>query len=141
MKKAWPVLLIGAVLLLGGGVYVVTQHLSGNYLRDQEKNQEVAGGSCKGRPSDAVYKVQIKNDKVYPEHTQASQCSTLIIGNYDDRVRKIAFGQHDHHQTYNGVTEKILTRNQSLSVVLAAKGHYMFHDHNQDEVIGDVTID
>lgn len=42
----------------------------------------------------------------------------LTIVNAGDRVRKMAFGIHDHHQSYNGVTEKLLKQGEQLTITL-----------------------
>lgn len=82
-----------------------------------------------------THRVVVENNKVMPEHTVAKLCDTLIITNKDANERLMAFGQHDKHMSYNGVSEKFLRHNQSLEVVLITSGDYLFHDH-EDEAVG-----
>lgn len=82
-----------------------------------------------------THHVVIEGGKVSPEHTAARLCDRLIITNLDGNERLIAFGQHDKHVSYNGVSEKFLRQNQSFEVELIFPGNYLFHDH-EDESVG-----
>lgn len=87
-----------------------------------------------------VHLVSIRNDTATPQHTQAKLCDALTITNSDNRLLLIAFGPHEHHQPYDGVTERMLTNNQSLTITLNKAGTYTFHDHLQDKVKGVFTV-
>ncbi len=93
---------------------------------------------CTG--SHAVHKFVIQNDKMVPAHTKAARCDTLIITNMDDRPRIIAFGKHDKHVAYDGVTERYLSPEGEFDVTLIQPGTFLFHDHNQEEVAGTFTV-
>jgi plastocyanin len=88
----------------------------------------------------AGHTVEIKDGKVIPQYLDAKVCDKLTIINRDDRLRLIAFGVHDDHIYYNGITEKVLKKDQSLSVTLNQTGVYLFHDHIQDEVQGQFNV-
>lgn len=87
-----------------------------------------------------VHQVIIKNDKVVPEHTDAKRCDTLTITNTDDVPRIIAFGPHEHHVAYDGVTERYETQNGRFTVTLVQPGTFRFHDHENDAVQGTFTV-
>jgi hypothetical protein len=84
--------------------------------------------------------VTIAHNQVAPYNTHARVCDQLTITNADQRIRLIAFGEHDHHQTYSGVKEKALGPRQSLTLTLATPGRIVFHDHLQDEVQGLLVV-
>ena len=88
----------------------------------------------------AGHKVLIENDKVVPQHTNAKRCDTLTITNLDNKDRIIAFGPHEHHVAYDGVTERYLTKNGTFSVTLVQPGNFRFHDHVDDVVQGTFTV-
>jgi hypothetical protein len=85
-------------------------------------------------------KVVIKNNTMTPDHVSAPRCDKLTITNNDDINRLIAFGPHEHHVAYDGVTERLLTPGQSLTVTLNQLGNFEFHDHLHDEVQGTFTV-
>jgi hypothetical protein len=87
-----------------------------------------------------VHTARIKNDKVVPAHTEARRCDTLTIINLDDRDRIIAFGRHEHHTAYDGVTERYLNQEGKFSVTLIQPGTFRFHDHDDDIVQGTFTV-
>ncbi len=86
------------------------------------------------------HEVVIQNDKVIPSHIQAPLCDTLTITNYDDIGRLVAFGPHENHVAYDGVTERLVGRGQSVVVTLVQAGNFRFHDHLHDEVQGTFTV-
>jgi plastocyanin len=132
---------IGLVLGLACGAAVVlagTSVLAGRYLTGQGEEKPAAEIACHAGHSEHV--VIIQNDKVTPERTQAARCDSLTIINRDARQREIGFGEHDHHQAYDGVSEKLLGEDQSFTVVLRQTGTYRFHDHFHDEVVGYFTV-
>jgi hypothetical protein len=87
-----------------------------------------------------VHQVVIQGNQVVPRHTVADRCDTLTITNMDDQDRIVAFGQHDHHEAYDGVTERYLSRNGRFSVTLIQPGNFRFHDHEDDSVQGTFTV-
>jgi hypothetical protein len=84
--------------------------------------------------------VVIENSQLSVAHVDAKLCDTLTLINKDTRLRVMAFGQHDNHQAYDGVTEQVLAEGQSLTVTLNQLGTFRFHDHTQDEVQGTFTV-
>ena len=85
--------------------------------------------------------VTITNSQVIPSHTTAKLCDTLTVTNTDDVLRYIAFGRHDEHQAYDGITEKTLEKGKGFTVTLDEVGDYKFHDHLHDEVIGTFSVE
>lgn len=89
---------------------------------------ENARRRCEGvRPT--VHEVRIFNGKMIPAQLNAVRCDKLRIVNQDVRARLIAFGQHDKHIAYNGVSERLLDKNQAVTVTLGVTGNYLVHDH------------
>ena len=87
-----------------------------------------------------VHTVIVKNGIVSPAHTVAKQCDTLTIINEDDRIRLMAFGPHDNHISYDGISERALGPGQSLTVKLIRVGTFPFHDHEDSNVAGAFTV-
>jgi hypothetical protein len=105
--------------------------LSTRYLKSSDS------GACSTKL--ASHTVIIQNDKVSPGHTQAKKCDTLTIINRDDKLRLMAFGLHDNHIPYDGVTESTLKKDGSLTVTLVQSGTFTFHDHRDEAVSGTFT--
>jgi hypothetical protein len=72
--------------------------------------------------------------------TTAKLCDRLTITNQDPVNRLMAFGIHDRHITYDGITTQQLRSNQSFSVTLVQPGNYIFHDHLDDDVEASFTV-
>ena len=134
--KQW---LIVCAVLLGtaaaiAGVYAVTT----KYLDNQTVAARPAVAACPVHGT--VHHAAFRHGVVAPRTTAARRCDTLIITNEDDQIRLVAFGPHDHHEPYDGVTEKILSQRQSLTIVLDQAGSYSFHDYLDDNAIGYFTL-
>jgi hypothetical protein len=84
--------------------------------------------------------VTVKNGAALPMNTIAKQCDTLTITNADSTTYEMAFGLHEDHVPYDGVAEKTLTKNQSLTLTLKEVGNFRFHDHLGDIVQGTFTV-
>lgn len=104
----------------------------------ETRKAEAAYPKCTGKH--AVHQVVIEDDKVRPQRTAAKRCDTLTITNLDDQDRIVAFGQHERHVAYDGVTERYLNYKGKFSVTLIQPGDFRFHDHEQDEVQGTFTV-
>ncbi len=77
----------------------------------------------------APHVVTIQNNAPSSAHITGKLCDTLTIINNDPKLRLIAFGPHDQHVAYDGVTEQILAEGQSLTVTMNQAGTYTLHDH------------
>ena len=136
LSKRWKAWLIGvaAFVLLVGTVPLaiwVTHTSSAQTGNEQARCQSVA---------QPVHTVIIKDNKANPNHTVAKQCDTLTIINDDSRIRLMAFGPHEHHVSYDGLSEHVLGPGQSFSVKLIQAGTFYFHDHTDDIVKGSFTV-
>jgi hypothetical protein len=80
------------------------------------------------------YIAEIKNDQIAPAFIDTTICDQLTVINKDDKLRLVAFGVHDSHITYDGIVEKVLKKDESLTITLNQAGTYLFHDHLQEEV-------
>jgi hypothetical protein len=92
------------------------------------------------RKSGTLHQAKIANGVVTPAHLDAKKCDQLIITNLDSQQRLIAFGRHDNHISYDGISEKLLSQNQSLRVTLISTGNYLFHDHENALVRGTFSV-
>jgi hypothetical protein len=124
------------IIFAAVGVYVVVHIFALRYLdTKQSPNAEI---TCK--TTGDTHTVIIANRQAVPRHTKAKMCDRLTIVNQDVTLREMAFGEHDSHQAYDGVFEKFLKQNESLTITLNRQGTYLFHDHIHDEVAGDFTV-
>ncbi len=133
MKKSRVVLFVILAVVLAAicafGVSTLANHALG-------QNDPV---SCQSSPSEHF--VTIANGELSSVDIHGGLCDKLTITNNDDQLRLMAFGVHDHHQSYDGVTEKTLLKGQSMTIVLDQRGTYTFHDHLHDEVKGTFTVE
>lgn len=123
-----------AIVFLGGGAYAVLRVSDSQSLKTRS-----SAVKCDS-PGAKQYIVSIQRNKVLPSHTNAALCGRLTIVNRDDRSRLIAFGVHDSHRPYDGVEERVLSKDQQMTVTLNQSGDFMFHDHFDDAVKGTFTV-
>jgi hypothetical protein len=134
-KKVKIVLIIlGSLVLMGATIPLAiwVTHTQTAQLANARARCQV------GRHS--AHYVVFQNNNVMPDHTVARLCDTLTITNQDNRLRLIAFGPHEHHISYDGISEKLLSQNQSLTVTLVKAGSFTFHDHIDDALHGSFTV-
>lgn len=108
------------------------------FVGKNSTKSDVAKEDC--RSTGLTHTVEIKNDRISPAQIDAKICDRLIIVNKDEKLRLMAFGVHDEHIYYSGITEKPLSKDQELAVTLEQRGAYLFHDHLQDEVTGQFSV-
>lgn len=136
MKTAKSLMLMLAFLVGSVAAAWGIAALAGDYFKSPADIS--APVQCSGKHPNHI--VVIGNDKATPWHTYAPRCDTMTIKNEDNEIRLIAFGPHEHHIPYDGVTEKVLGPKQSLTITLNAAGTHHFHDHIHDEVTGEFTV-
>lgn len=133
MKRLRSIGLVLACALLVPAVCFGAYRLAAGYLAADDKT------ACRG--SHTTYYVMIANNTVTPQQTDAHRCDSLTITNFDPQQRLLAFGPHDHHISYDGVSERLVAEGQSLTISLVTTGTYTFHDHLDDEhVHGSFTV-
>lgn len=134
MKNKFNSLLLPAflilVILVSFGTFIVG--------RNTTKREPVKVESCQTKGSE--HRAVIENDQIDPKTIEANVCDTLTIINNDGKLRLVAFGIHSEHIYYDGVTEKPLSKGESLSITLNQRGTYLFHDHLQEEVQANFTV-
>ncbi len=95
--------------------------------------------ACRG--SHTTYYVMIANNTVTPQQTDAHRCDSLTITNFDAEQRLLAFGPHEHHISYDGVSERLVAEGRSLTISLVKTGTYTFHDHlDEKHVYGSFRV-
>jgi hypothetical protein len=128
--------LVPVTFVIAIGVIVLgTMSVSSYYLN--QKYASAHSGCSAGRPN---HTVTITSGVVSPKNTFASQCDSLTITNLDDTSYMIAFGLHEDHVPYDGISEQMLSKGQSVTLTLKEVGHFRFHDHIRDEVHGTFTV-
>jgi hypothetical protein len=137
MKHKRTSLVILIILMCGAAAFLAVGLFANQYLVNQSAVKNKAS-NCSLKLTNHL--VTIQNDILKPVHTTAVRCDTLTIINKDDKLREIGFGVHDHHLSYNEVSERNLEQGQSFTITLDQTGKYKFHDHFQDEVAGDFTV-
>ena len=142
MKHLRLAAIIVAMIVVGGVVFFGTQYVADNYLdgRGSQATAEHSHETQTCKKTGQSHSVVIQGDTMIPQHTYAVLCDTLTVTNQDDIERDLAFGVHDHHQAYDGQTENMLKKGQSITVVLNQAGTFKFHDHLHDEVQGTFTV-
>lgn len=130
MKKLRVVLFIILAAIVTGvcglGIYNMSRGLLGP--GESEKASNCTGSSIKSTD----YIVTISGGKPSINDINARVCDKLTIVNADDQLRLIAFGVHERHQSYAGVTEQILKPGEQMSVALNQAGVFTVHDHLHD---------
>lgn len=136
LSKRWKAGLIGGgfVLLMAATIPLAIWL---THTTTAQAGNEKARCSSVAQPAHTVV---IRGGKVYPSHTTGLQCDTLTIVNQDNKIRLMAFGPHEHHVSYDGVSERVLGPGQSFSVKLIQVGTFYFHDHTDDIVKGSFTV-
>jgi FtsZ-interacting cell division protein ZipA len=138
MIKLNKTLKIGSIIL--GAIAVTALTIWGAIWVSHIESNKAAAAYPKCQGQHETHDVTIRNDKVTPQHTSSKRCDTLTIINFDNQDRIIAFGQHEHHTAYDGITERYLNYQGKFSVTLVQPGNFRFHDHEQDEVQGTFTV-
>ncbi len=123
-------------ILLTCFVLALGIHSFVNHYLDKSPTNQTVNCTKKGQN----HLVIMLGNSATPNHINAKLCDTLTIKNADDQIRLVAFGEHEHHQAYDGVLERTLQQNQSLTVALNKTGTYHFHDHLDDLAQGNFTV-
>lgn len=137
MSTAGKLLISGALLAVGVAVVTGTVMAARFYFggSDQRSAQSVCLDN-----SGHERRVAIRDGVVTPAAIMAWRCDRLVITNYDDAKRRLAFGEHDHHVDYDGADGRLLGKDQTLTIVLSEPGEFMFHDHFDEAVHGHFTV-
>lgn len=133
MKKSNILLTAVGLVAAACLVYLFVQTVAGSYL-ENESTAQLCGTSGHN------HRVEIKNDAATPDKVEAKLCDKLTITNLDSKDRKVSFGVHDRHISYDGITEQILRQGQSFTVNLNQAGDYIYHDHFQEETGGSFNV-
>lgn len=88
----------------------------------------------------AVRVVTISDRGFSPSDLTVKRCTELIFVSVDKSLHNPAFGQHDHHDHTLPFEERVLSLGQTNSVVFDKAGSHSFHDHLNDELTGQVTV-
>ena len=129
MKKSTKAAIIIGSLAIGIVVTLGSIWLIGIYLDKQYANLHEG---CS--PRTTSHQIVIKDDVMSPSTFTGVRCDTLTVTNLDDTQRMIAFGVHDQHLAYDGVSEKVLNKGQSFMVTLVQSGDFKVHDHEDDDI-------
>jgi hypothetical protein len=136
-KRHHSKLMVGVFLVVLAGAATVTVFV----MAGVAQRLTFAGSAdrvdpCIHTQPGALHKVVIQKSRVDPMQTSAQLCERLEITNMDNDTRLVAFGEHEDHQAYDGVSERFLRQGQSLIITLDKAGSFKFHDHLEDAVQG-----
>lgn len=134
MKKSNILLTLIGLAASACLVYFFVQTVASGYLEEDEQAAQLC--STAGQ----THKVEIKDSEAAPKQVDARLCDKLTIINLDSKDRKVSFGVHDRHISYDGITEQILRQGQSLTITLNQTGSYVYHDHFQEETGGSFRV-
>lgn len=137
MKKISQILFVIGSIALVGLIIVIVTTLAKQALGNEKQSRTKVECSQPG----TEYLVTIQNGQPTITDIQAKTCDQLTIMNSDDQLRLIAFGVHEDHETYNGITEQTLEKNDKFTVTLNETGRYTFHDHLNDTFLGTFTVE
>lgn len=124
--------ILGTLLagIIGGGlIYAASTHFL---------NKDTASNACK--TTGRNFSVTIHDDAFSEKQINGHVCDTLTITNSDDKIRNISFGEHDKHESYDGVTEKLLKKDEKFTITFDKTGTYEVHDHLEDETQAFFTV-
>lgn len=122
------------ILLLAGPLVVIAVVMISAVVFTHGRSEADTKG-CNGKDS-ITHQVTIKDSQVSPQITDGKLCDRITIINKDAIDREIAFGPHEQHVAYDSVAERVLGKNQSLTLTFNKAGNFHFHDHEHDEVMG-----
>lgn len=88
----------------------------------------------------AARHVAFESDQVVPASTNAKLCDSLTFTNRASQTILLAFGPHEHHISYDGISERLLEPGQNTTITLVKAGTYNFHDHIGDLLKGSFTV-
>jgi uncharacterized membrane protein YukC len=128
-------LFVVCILIAGIAIAIGVQALANHYL---VQTKATLSSTCTKQGKH--YTVAIVQGLAAPANTIAKRCDVLTITNNDNAVRLMAFGLHEKHEPYDGITEKVLSKNQSLTVTLVQTGNFRFHDHLDNSSQGTFTV-
>lgn len=133
-------LLVLIAVALGVIIFgILVAILANKYLTNiSEKQTHLV--NCVGKKAKDI-NLTIKNDKLSQTNIKATTCDTLTIKNLDATERQITFGTYQKHANYDGIKEKKLAKGQSFTITLDKAGQYKFHDHNDDQIEGQLIIE
>jgi hypothetical protein len=126
---------IAGMIVTAGVLVFGSRAVASWYLNRTSTSGEI---SCPRRGTSHI--VAIQGGVAEPATTYGVLCDTLTIINKDPKLRLIAFGPHDHHQAYDGITEEELAESQSVTVTFDKVGTFTFHDHIDDSSIGTFIV-
>ena len=137
MKKKRVFYLSAAIVFACTSIFLFAHIVANSYLKNHPSKNEVIV-RCQVVANNFV--ATVSNGQIQPSTIYAKPCDTLTIINKDPVVRQIAFGPHDQHISYDGVTETALDKDESFTITLNQKGRYNFHDHFQPSTLADFQV-
>lgn len=123
-----------AVIVAGASLVIVAAAWAANSLGGYRASQKCGEGPH------SSWLLVVKDSHMEPQSVTASLCDSLTVKNLDRRGRLMAFGEHEHHETYNGITERFLVPEESFTLTLNQAGSFRIHDHNDDSVYASFVV-
>ncbi len=96
---------------------------------------------CKQISNSKVIEVRLNEHGFEPKQVEAGVCDTLVIINTGPDGVWPAVGPHPTHTSYPGFDAKrSIPPGDRFEFILNRPGSYTFHDHNHEELVGNITI-
>jgi hypothetical protein len=110
------------------------------YFTQKSLSKDIMSDSDCSKYTQTNHLVVFKDGASIPAKVDATQCDSLTVTNLDTMQHLLAFGPHDAHITYDGISEKKLNEGDSITVTLVKTGTFLLHDHNNDKYQTTFTV-
>lgn len=137
MKIIKNIIIVFGIIILTVSILFIVSTVAESFIED--KNDKTSSKTeCKKLGENI--KLVINNDEFNQKNIIQKKCDTLTITNKDDKIRHMAFGEHDKHKSYDGIREKQLTKGETFTVTLNETGSFILHDHDDEQVEVKFTV-
>ena len=123
------VLVAGSTLLVEGFAHAAHRH----------DHAAPAVAACAPSPRHTII-LTYTASRFTPAVLTAQRCDILVLANQGATEVELAFGPHDHHLPYPGITDEPVAPGKSQSLVLSQAGTFGLHDHVHDQAEAQLTV-
>jgi plastocyanin len=132
-RKFLPVTVFALILISGAFALVATFQLANRYgdKVDETKRCEFVS---------KTHEMKINSQGISPDYLDANLCDKLTITNTSSKLRLVAFGEHEEHKSYDGISEEPLEKGESFQIELNRAGEFNFHDHLDESFVATFKV-
>jgi plastocyanin len=135
-RLAWPAYLT-LLICVASGTFIVEASAHAHH-HTSEAVTTLAAQKC-----DSVgptIPVEILASGFAPATITAKRCDTVQFKNSTAKDIIVAFGPHEQHIAYPGLSDSLLRPGSSTSVLVSVPGNYPVHDHIGDVLTGTLIV-